>query len=394
MKILSINAGSSSLKFTLFELPEKEKVASGLFEKIGLAGSFYTIKLNGEKIKKEVNVPNHTVAVECLIKELLDMGIVSSLEEIEGVGHRLVHGGEEFSEPVILNEDVIKRVSYYNEFAPLHNPANLLGVEAFMKALPGVINVGVFDTAFHQTMDKEHFLYPTPYEWYEKYGVRKYGFHGTSHRYVYGEIAKYLGKDNLKVITCHIGNGGSITAIDSGKVIDTSMGFTPLAGIMMGTRSGDIDPSILEYICNKKGITISEATNELNKKSGFLGISDISSDARDIEDAAANGDERAILAQNMYSDKIANYIAMYNNMLGGADVIVLTAGLGENSSLMRKLILDKIASLGVELDESKNDFRGEFRCISTENSKIPVYVVPTDEELMIALDTLALKEKN
>ena len=393
MKILSINAGSSSLKFTLFELPEKTVVASGLFEKIGLNDSFYTIKFNGEKIKKEVSMPNHSVAVECLINDLQELGIVKSLSEIEGVGHRLVHGGEEFSAPVVLNDEVIERISKYNEFAPLHNPANLLGVKAFMEALPGVINVGVFDTAFHQTIDKEHFLYPTPYEWYEKYGVRKYGFHGTSHRYVYGEICKYLNRSDLKVITCHIGNGGSITAIDSGKVIDTSLGFTPLAGIMMGTRSGDIDPSILEYIANKKGESISEVTNELNKKSGLLGVSGISSDSRDIEEAVNNGDERAILAQNMYVQKIANFIAMYNNMLGGADAIVLTAGVGENSKLARKMIIDRIASLGVKIDEEKNDFRGEFRCISADDSKIPVYVIPTNEELMIALDTLELKEK-
>ena len=394
MKIISINAGSSSLKFTLFELPEKEVIASGLFEKIGMDSSFYTIKYNGEKIKKEVSLPDHSVAVECLINDLIELGIVKSLDEIEGVGHRLVHGGEEFSAPVVLNEEIIKRIANYNEYAPLHNPANLLGVEAFMKKLPNAINVGVFDTAFHQTMDMEHFIYPVPYEWYEKYGVRKYGFHGTSHRFVYGEIAKYLNRDDLKVITCHIGNGGSITAIDSGKVIDTSMGFTPLAGIMMGTRSGDIDPSILEYVVNKTGKTIGEITNDLNKKSGYLGVSGISSDSRDIEDAVKAGNERAILAQNIYVQKIANYIAMYNNMLGGADVIVLTAGVGENSASTRASIIERIASLGVKLDPSKNDFRGEFRCISAADSKIPVYVVPTNEELMIAEDTYNLKNAN
>ena len=391
MKIISINAGSSSLKFTLFEMDNKEVIASGVFEKIGLDDSFYTIKYNGEKIKKEVSLPNHSVAVECLINDLLGLNIVSSLEEIEGVGHRILHGGTEFTKPVVLNEEVLKAIEKYNELGPLHNPANIAGARAFMAALPGVINVGVFDTSFHQTMDEEHFLYPVPYEWYEKYGVRRYGFHGTSHRYVYGEIKKYLNNENLKAITCHIGNGGSITAVDSGKVVETSMGFTPLAGLMMGTRCGDIDPSILEFICNKKGISIAEATKEMNKKSGYLGVSGISSDSRDVEQAAEEGNERAILAQNMYAGKIANYIAMYNNMLNGADVIVLTAGVGENSSTMRKMVLDRIASLGVKLDESKNDFRGEFRLISTEDSKIPVYVVPTNEELMIALDTLELK---
>lgn len=392
MKIISINAGSSSLKFTLFELPEKEVIASGLFEKIGLDDSFYTIKYNGEKIRKEVKMPDHKVAVECLINDLLELGIVGSLEEIEGVGHRILHGGAEFSEPVVLNEDVVARIAKYNELGPLHNPANLLGVEAFMKVLPNTINVGVFDTAFHQTMDEEHFLYPVPYEWYEKYGVRKYGFHGTSHRFVYGEIAKYLEKNNLKAITCHIGNGASITAVDSGKVVDTSMGFTPLAGLMMGTRCGDIDPSILEYICNKKNITIGEATNEMNKKSGYLGVTGISSDARDIEEAAAAGNEKAILAQNMYAQRIANYIAMYNNMLDGADVIVFTAGVGEKGPDMRKMVIDRVKSLGVKLDDTKNAVRGDFALISTDDSSIPVYVVPTNEELMIALDTLELKD--
>lgn len=394
MKIISINAGSSSLKFTLFELPEKEVIASGLFEKIGLDDSFYTIKYNGEKIRKDVKMPDHKVAVEFLINDLLDLGIVASLDEIEGVGHRILHGGAEFSAPVVLNDDVIKRISKYNELGPLHNPANLLGVEAFMKVLPNTINVGVFDTAFHQTMDEEHFLYPVPYEWYEKYGVRKYGFHGTSHRFVYGEIAKYLNNENTKAITCHIGNGASVTAIDSGKVIDTSMGFTPLAGVMMGTRCGDIDPSILEYVCNKKGASIGEITNELNKKSGYLGVTGISSDARDIEDAAAAGNARAILAQKMYAQKVANYIAMYNNMLDGADVIVFTAGVGEKGPDMRKMIIERCRSLGLKLDNEKNNVRGEFALISSDESSIPVYVVPTNEELMIAEDTLELKNQN
>ena len=389
MKIISINAGSSSLKFTLFELPEKVTIASGTFEKIGLDDSFYTIKFNGEKSKKEVSVPNHTEAVNILMKELIDMHIVSSLDEIEGVGHRIVHGGSEFTDSVVLNDDVIKKIATYNEYAPLHNPANLLGVEA----LPNAIQVGVFDTSFHQTMTKEHYLYPVPYEWYEKYGVRRYGFHGTSHKYVYNEIKNHLGKEKLKAITCHIGNGGSVSAIDNGKVIETSMGFTPLAGLMMGTRCGDIDASILEFICNKKNITIGEATNELNKKSGLLGVSGISSDSRDIEDAIAKGDERAKLAQDIYADKVANYIAMYNNMLDGADVIVFTAGLGENSKDMRQAIISRIHSLGVTLDVQANDMRGEFKCISGKDSKIPVYVVPTNEELMIALDTFNLKNK-
>lgn len=394
MKILAVNAGSSSLKFTLIELPEKKVLANGLFEKIGIPGSCYTIKYNGEKITKEANLGDHSVAVQILMDELINMGIISSLEEIDGVGHRMVHGGQEFTESVVLTEDVLERVSQYNELAPLHNPANIMGVRAFMKALPNTIQVGVFDTAFHTTMEPTEYIYPVPYEWYEKYGVRKYGFHGTSHRYINKTISEYLKRDDLKVISCHIGNGGSITAIDSGKVIDTSMGFTPLAGIMMGTRCGDIDASMLSYLAGKTGKTLEELTNDLNKKSGLLGVSEVSSDSRDVENAANDGDAKAILAQEMYARKIANYIAMYNNLLGGADVITLTAGVGENSKTMRKSILDKIASLGVKIDEERNDFRGEFRLISTDDSKIPVYVVPTDEELMIAMDTVELKNKN
>ena len=391
MKILSINAGSSSLKFTLFELPKTDAIASGVFEKIGLEDSFYTIKYNGEKTRKEVYLKDHSIAVDCLMKDLVDMHIVSSLAEIEGVGHRIVHGGSEFTTPVILTDEVIERISKYNELGPLHNPANLLGVKAFMNALPGVVNVGVFDTGFHQTMDEEHFLYPVPYEWYIKYGVRKYGFHGTSHRFVYKQICEKLNNEKLKVITCHIGNGASLCAIDEGKVVDTSMGFTPVAGVMMGTRCGDIDSGILEYVCNKTGKTISEVTNDLNKKSGFLGISGISSDARDVENAAIEGNKMAILAENMYAQKIANYIAVYNNMLNGADAIVFTAGVGENSARMRKMVIDRVKSLGVKLDDSLNNVRGEYRKISSEDSSIDVFVLPTNEELLIAQDTLQLK---
>lgn len=393
MKILSVNAGSSSLKFTLIELPSREVVASGLFEKIGLSDSRYTIKYNGEKIVKDRVLEDHSVAVSILMEELINYKIVNSLDEIEGVGHRILHGGSEFTKSMLLDEDVLKRIAKYNELGPLHNPANIMGVEAFMKVLPNVKNVGVFDTTFHQTMNETEYLYPVPYEWYTEYGIRKYGFHGTSHRYVYKTIAEYLKRDDLKVISCHIGNGGSLCAIDSGRVVDTSMGFTPLAGIMMGSRSGDIDPSIIPFVMKKTGKTAEEIVNDLNKKSGLLGISGISSDSRDVEDAANEGNERAILAQKMYAQKIANYIAVYNNMLDGADVITLTAGLGENSKNMRKMIIDRIKSLGVKIDDEKNDFRGEFRLISTDDSKIPVYVVPTNEELMIALDTMELISK-
>lgn len=390
MKILSVNAGSSSLKFTLIELPSREVLASGLFEKIGIAGSMYTIKFNGQKITKEANLVDHSVAVSKLIDELLENKIVESLSEIEGVGHRILHGGSEFTKSMLLDESVLERISKYNELGPLHNPANIMGVRAFMEVLPNVKNVGVFDTTFHQTMDEKEFLYPVPYEWYEKYSVRKYGFHGTSHRFINKTISEYLGRNDLKVISCHIGNGGSLCAINGGKVVDTTMGFTPLAGIMMGTRSGDIDPSIIPFVMKKTGMTAEEVVNELNKKSGLLGVSGISSDSRDVEMAAEEGNEKAILAQEMYAQKIANFIAMYNNLLNGADVITLTAGVGENSKNMRKMIIDRVQSLGVKLDDIKNDFRGEFRLISADDSTIPVYVVPTNEELMIALDTMDL----
>ena len=394
MKILSVNAGSSSLKFTLIEMPAQEEIASGLFEKIGLDDSFYTIKYNGEKIRKDVALPDHATAVKELMNELIALNIISSFEEIEGVGHRLVHGGPDFKETVVLNDEVIAKLEENIYLAPLHNPGSITGMKAFMEVLPEVVQTVVFDTAFHSTMKETEYLYPVPYEWYEKYKVRKYGFHGTSHRFINKTISEYFERNDLKVISCHIGNGGSVTAIDSGKVIDTSMGFTPLAGIMMGTRSGDVDASILEYMNKQTGASISELTNDLNKKSGLLGVSGVSSDSRDVEVAADEGNERAILAQEIYAQKIANYIAMYNNLLNGADVICLTAGVGENSKTMRKMIIDRISSLGVKIDEEKNDFRGEFRCISTDGSRIPVYVVPTNEELMIAIDTMELAKKN
>ncbi len=391
MKILSVNAGSSSFKFSLMELPGDKVLASGLFEKIGLEGSFYSIKFGEDKVKKEVDMKDHSVAVAILMEELIDLNIISSLEEIEGVGHRIVHGGDKFTKSVVLTEETIAEIEEFTDLAPLHNPANIMGIRAFMTKLPGVLNVGVFDTAFHQTMEREHYLYPVPYSWYEDFGVRRYGFHGTSHKYINMAISEKLGRNDLKVIVCHVGNGASVSAINAGNVVDTSMGFTPLPGLMMGTRSGDIDPSIIEYMCKKTGKTVAEITNDLNKKSGLLGVSCLSSDGRDIEDGAAEGNEKCILAQNMFSQKIANYIAMYNNMLNGADVICLTAGVGENSKLIREMVLERVESLGIKIDESKNDFRGEFREITTEDSKIPVYVVPTNEELMIALETLELK---
>ena len=392
MKIISINAGSSSLKFSLFDMDKKECIASGYFERVTLDGSFYTIKYNGEKIKEEVDMPNHTVAVEILLSRLLSIGIVSSLDEIEGVGHRLVHGGDKYDHSVMITDEVIDDLRKYSELAPLHNPANILGIEAMRKALPNVPMVGVFDTAFHQTMDKVQYLYPVPYEWYTKYGVRKYGFHGTSHCFISKQIPRLLGRDNYKAIICHLGSGASLSAVKDGKCVDTTMGFTPLAGVMMGTRSGDIDPSIIPYIMQKCDKSIDEVMNDLNKKSGFLGMSEYSSDCRDIEDGMAKGNELCSLAFEKYMQCVVNYIASYYVELGGCDIICFTAGLGENGPAVRSHIIEKLACLGIKLDLEKNNTRGEEKEISADDSSVKVFVVPTNEELMIAEDTLAVIE--
>ena len=390
MKILSVNAGSSSLKFTVFEMPEEKELISGVFERIGIENSFYTIKLNGEKIKKEAVLANHTDAVKILTQELLDNNIVEDLSEIKAIGHRMVHGGEKYASSVLLTDEVIKTVEELSDLAPLHNPANLVGVRAFMEVIPDAVSVGVFDTAFHQTMEEDKYLYPVPYEWYEDYGVRKYGFHGTSHKYVSQKMAEILGKSDAKIITCHIGNGGSLAAVKDGKCIDTSMGFTPNAGIIMGSRSGDIDASLIPYVMKKSGMSISDIDTALNKKSGLLGISGVSSDSRDIEDGIKSGNSRCELAQKMYVDKIVNYIAMYYVELGGADAIVFTAGVGENSISTRKQIVEKLDCLGIKLDEERNNVRGKEALISSDDSKVLVYVIPTNEELMIATDTYNL----
>ena len=338
-------------------------------------------------IKKEKELTDHSVAVQTLIDELLENKVIESLDEIKGVGHRIVHGGEKYASSVVINDDVIKTVEELSSLAPLHNPANLIGVRTFMELIPNAMQVGCFDTAFHQTMAKREFLYPVPYEWYENYGVRRYGFHGMSHNYIANRAAEILENPNARIISCHIGNGGSLCAIKDGKSIDTSMGFTPNAGLMMGSRSGDIDCTLIPFIMDKTGESLDEVINDLNKKSGYLGVSGISSDSRDIEDAAAQGNERAILAQNMYYEKIVNYIAEYYLELGGADAIVFTAGVGENSKLTRKAIIDKLAPLGIKLDDEANNVRGEEKLISTPDSTTKVYIIPTDEEVMIARDT-------
>lgn len=390
MKIIAINAGSSSLKFSLFNMDNETVIASGQFERIGIEGSFLTIKFNGEKIVQELDVPDHSVAVSILLDKLTDLEIIKSLYEINGVGHRFVHGKDLFDKSVIINDEVLEQLKSLSTFAPLHNPANILGIEAFRKALPDAINVAVFDTAFHQSMDEETFIYPVPYRWYEELGVRKYGFHGTSHRYIAIEASKLLGKENFKLISCHIGNGGSICAIKDGKCVDTSMGFTPLAGIMMGTRSGDVDPSIIPYVMEQEGKNAGEVVDDLNRNSGLFGVSERSSDMRDVLQGCEEGDKNSILAKNKYVRRVVDYIAQYYVLLEGVDAIVFTAGVGEKNTLIRGEICDKLACLGVKIDPEANKIVGEVVKISSDDSKIDIYVIPTDEELMIARDTLDL----
>lgn len=390
MKIMSVNAGSSSLKFSLFDMKTEETIASGYFERVGIEGSFYTIKYNGEKVKEEIDMPNHTVAVEILLDRLISLNIISSLDEIDGVGHRIVSGGEKYSKSVLVTDKVIQDLIDLKDFAPLHNPAHVLGIQALKTALPKVPMTVVFDTAFHQTLDPVQFIYPTPYKWYKEYGVRKYGAHGTSHRYVSQKISEVLGRKDLRTIVCHLGSGASISAIKDGKCVDTSMGFTPLAGIMMGTRSGDIDPSIIPYVMEKEGMNAAEVINELNKKSGLLGVSGISGDCRDIEEAIQKGNDLAKLALDKFVQTVVNYIAQYYVELGGIDCLCFTAGIGENGSLVREMVCEKLACLGISIDISKNNVRGELTELSKKNANIKVYVVPTNEELMIARDTLEL----
>lgn len=386
MKILTINAGSSSMKFSVIELPEAKELISGYFQRIGIGNSFYDLKINGEKLHRDLDLPNHLVALEAIKKEIVELGVVSSLDEIDGIGHRLVHGGEKYKNSVLIDDEVIATCKKFEKLAKLHMPAMLSCIEASKQAFPNTPMVAVFDTSFHQSMEPKNYLYAVPMDWYKNYGVRKYGFHGTSHRFINKSISEYLNRSDLKVISCHIGSGASLCAINAGKVVDTSMGFSPITGIMMGTRPGDVDPSIIEYMMDEANMTLDEVMTALNKKSGLEGICG-KSDSRDVEDGIVAGDELCILAQDMYTQKVANYIAMYNNLLNGADVIVFTAGLGENSKQTRSDIIDKIKSLGVKIDLEKNDFRGKFRCISTDDSSIPVYVIPTNEELMIAMDT-------
>ena len=398
MKILVLNCGSSSIKYKLFEMPSKEVLAQGGIEKIGLPDSFLKLTLpNGEKKIIERSIQEHTSGVQMIFDVLTDaeFGVVKDLSEIEAVGHRVLHGGSKFSESVVINQDVINAIEECCDLGPLHNPANLKGIYAVQKLMPQVPQIAVFDTAFHQTMPEHAYLYPIPYELYEKYGVRRYGFHGTSHRYVSKRVCEYLNipVEGSKIITCHIGNGGSIAAVKDGKCIDTTMGMTPLEGLMMGTRCGDIDAGAVLYMMKKEGWTPDEASNVLNKKSGVLGMFKRSSDMRELEDAVANGEDLAIRTENMYFYRITKYIGAYAAAMGGVDVILFTGGVGENQATARAGVCKTLGFLGVELDMEKNKVRSKEAIISTENSKVTVCVIPTDEELMIATDTMELLKK-
>ena len=391
MKILSVNAGSSSLKFQLIEMPEEKELINGYFEKIGLSDSFYSIKINGEKVRKEVDLTNHSVAVGFLTKELLENNIVESLSEIKGVGHRVVQGADRFDRTVVINSSVEEIIDELSALAPLHNPAALVGIKAFKEFMPDAVHTAVFDTAFPQTLPEEAYMYALPYEWYTDYSVRKYGAHGTSHKYVSERTNELLGRTDTKLIICHLGSGCSISAISNGKCIDTSMGFTPNAGLIMGTRCGDIDSSIIPYIMNKTNMTTKDVDTALNKKSGLLAISGVGSDNRDIESGANDGNKRCILAQDMFARRVVEYIAKYYVLLGGADAICFTAGIGENSDLIREKVCNGLEFMGIELDNDKNAIREKGnREISKKSSRTKIYVIPTNEELVIAKDTYNL----
>lgn len=390
MKVLCINAGSSTVKFQMFEMPEEKVLVSANFEKIGDKTSFYSIKFNGEKTKKEIYLENHESAVKIFLEELINFNVIKSLDDIEAIGHRVVQGGSKYDKSILIDDAVIKDIEDFVPLAPLHNPGNLMGIRVAKKMLPKLQNIAVFDTAFHQSMEEEQYIYPVPYEWYEDHKVRRYGFHGTSHKYLYNSMQKLLNKNDIKVITCHLGSGSSITAIDNNKVVATSMGFTPLGGITMGTRCGDIDPSIIAYMMRETGKSIDEVTNELNKKSGFLGMSGVGADSRDIEDGIMAGNKRCRLAQDIFVNRIIAFIGHYYLLLNKPDVIVFSAGIGENSPLTRKEIVDKLSSLNIYLDETANNVRGKLTKISRDDSEVLCYVVPTDEEVMIARDTYKL----
>ncbi len=390
MKILVLNSGSSSLKYQLFDVEggQYKVVAKGLAERIGIDGSQVSIKIGEQKTVKQINLPTHSEAISAVIDLLLN-GAIKSVEEITAVGHRAVHGGEEFSSSVLITDEVMEKFEKLSPLAPLHNPANLIGMRAVKSLLPNVPQVAVFDTAFHQTMPKEAFLYGIPLEQYTKHQIRRYGFHGTSHLYVSRQVAKIFGKEDIKVVTCHLGNGASLAAVKNGRCIDTSMGFTPLAGVVMGTRSGDIDPYIPLHIMKSQNLTVDEANNLLNKQSGMLGLTGFS-DMRDVEDKYLEGEPKAVTAMQVYVYNILRFIGSYIAAMGGVDAIVFTAGIGENSPIIRKMIIERLGYLGMELDEENNNKRGSIQEITKSGSKVRAFVIPTDEELVIAQDTVNL----
>lgn len=391
MKVLVINCGSSSLKYQLFDMTDESVLCKGLVERIGIEGSKLTHKVNGEKLVVEEPTKDHTEAINHVFDALLDekYGVIKSLDEVSAIGHRVLHGGDKLTESCIIDDKVKDKIREFIKFGPLHNPANLMGIEACEKLAPGKKNIAVFDTAFHQTMPAKTFMYAIPYEYYEDYRLRKFGFHGTSHRYITLRTQQLLGKEDINIITVHLGNGSSIAAVKNGKCYDTSMGLTPLEGLLMGTRSGDLDPTVMTFLMNEKGYSADEMNQILNKKSGVLGVSGISSDFRDLEEEAEKGNDRAQLALDMFIERVKRYIGGYMAELGHVDAICFAGGIGENSSSMRKDILDTFEELGVKLDLEKNNTREEA-LISADDSKVKVYVVPTNEELMIARDTLEL----
>ncbi|RKX53102.1 MAG: acetate kinase [Thermotoga sp.] len=398
MIILVINSGSSSIKYQLIDMKDEKVLSKGLLERIGIKGSRLNHRKGDRKYVIEEDVPNHEKGLSLVLKTLQDreMGVIENLDQISAVGHRVVHGGERFANSVRIDDEVLRVIEENSDLAPLHNPPNIMGIKAAMKLLPNVPQVAVFDTAFHQTIPEKAYLYAIPYSYYEKYRIRRYGFHGTSHRYVSRRAAEILGipYEKLKIITCHLGNGASIAAVKYGRSIDTSMGFTPLEGLVMGTRSGDIDPAIVTFLQEKEGMSAGEVYDLLNKKSGVLGLSELSSDMRDIEEGAMKGDERLRLVLDIYEYRIAKYIGAYAAAMNGVDVIIFTAGVGENSSILRREICENyLGYLGVKIDVEKNEFKGEERIISTDDSKVKVMVIPTNEELLIARDTKEIVEK-
>ncbi|BAC14147.1 acetate kinase [Oceanobacillus iheyensis HTE831] len=393
--VLAINAGSSSLKFQLIKMPEEQVIAKGLVERIGMPDAIFSVEADGEKDKKVTEIADHSVAVKMLLESLTSTGVIQSFDEIDAVGHRVVHGGEYFSDSVLITDEIIQQIEEISELAPLHNPANLTGIHAFKEILPEIPMVAVFDTAFHQSMPEASYMYSLPREYYEEYGIRKYGFHGTSHKYVSERAADLLGVplSNLRLISCHIGNGASVTAIKDGESIDTSMGFTPLAGVTMGTRSGNIDPALIPYIMDKTGKTADEVLNVLNKESGMLALSGFSSDLRDIEEKSET-DARAELALDVFAGRIHKYIGSYAAKMNGLDAIIFTAGVGENSVTIREKILTGLEFMGIYWDPKLNDVRGKEQFINYPHSPVKVIIIPTNEEAMIAKDTVRLSGLN